>query len=110
MESSTMESSYRPVFGLGWPFLFKMALSLPTFAVFLARRGLSQYLDQHFFDKTFRGIYQANAFDMALLIPYFVVLILLASYGMHRYTLVYLYYKKKKNRIRERVGKVSNRR
>jgi len=102
-----MESSYRPVFSLGWPFLFKMALSLPTFAVFLSRRGLSQYLDQHFFDKTFRGIYQANAFDMALLIPYFVVLILLASYGMHRYTLVYLYYKKKKNQTREPVEKFS---
>src|SRR5260370_21930918 len=95
-----MESSYRPVFSRGGQVLFKLALSLPAFAVFLAHRGLSQYLDQHFFDKTFRGIYQANAFDMALLIPYFVVLILLASYGMHRYTLVYLYYKKKKNKTR----------
>jgi cellulose synthase/poly-beta-1,6-N-acetylglucosamine synthase-like glycosyltransferase len=74
-----------------------MALSLPAFAVFLAQRGLSQYLRQHFLDTTFKGIYQANAFDMALLIPYFVVLTLLASYGVHRYTLVYLYYKKKKN-------------
>src|SRR5947207_6237875 len=74
-----------------------MALLLPTLAVFLAQRGLSQYLHQHFFDTTFKGIYQANAFDMALLIPYFVVLTLLASYGIHRYTLVYLYYKKKKN-------------
>src|SRR5260370_41442153 len=44
---------------------------------------------------------------MALLIPYFVVLILLASYGMHRYTLVYLYYKKKKNQTREPVEKFS---
>jgi cellulose synthase/poly-beta-1,6-N-acetylglucosamine synthase-like glycosyltransferase len=35
---------------------------------------------------------------MALLIPYFIVLILLASYGVHRYILVYLYYKNKKNR------------
>src|SRR5260370_17950036 len=78
-----------------------MALSFATFAVFLVRRGLSQYLDQHFFDTTFKGIYQANAFDMALLIPYFVVLTLLASYGLHRYTLVYLYYKKKKNRTSE---------
>src|SRR5438046_6270078 len=38
---------------------------------------------------------------MALLIPYFIVLILLASYGLHRYTLVYLYYKKRKNRTTE---------
>src|SRR5207244_6610033 len=40
-------------------------------------------------------------FDMSLLIPYFIVLILLASYGLHRYTLVYLYYKKRKNRTTE---------
>jgi len=52
-------------------------------------------------DKTFRGLYQANAFDMMLLIPYFIVLVLLASYGIHRYYLVYLYYKHKKNRTTE---------
>jgi cellulose synthase/poly-beta-1,6-N-acetylglucosamine synthase-like glycosyltransferase len=69
--------------------------------VFFAQRGISQYLHQHFFDTTFKGLYHANAFDMALLIPYFIVLILLASYGLHRYTLVYLYYKKKKNRTTE---------
>jgi cellulose synthase/poly-beta-1,6-N-acetylglucosamine synthase-like glycosyltransferase len=82
-----------------------MALSLPTFAVFLAQHGLSQYVRQHFFDTTFKGLYHANAFDMALLIPYFVVLILLASYGLHRYTLVYLYYKKKKNKTAEPAEK-----
>ena len=52
-------------------------------------------------DKTFRGLYQANTFDMMLLIPYFIVLVLLASYGIHRYYLVYLYYKHKKNRTTE---------
>ena len=30
-----------------------------------------------------------------LLIPYFIVLIILAAYGAHRYWLVYLYYKHK---------------
>ena len=78
-----------------------MTLSLPTFAVFLAQHRLSQYVRQHFFDTTFKGLYHANAFDMALLIPYFVVLILLASYGIHRYTLVYLYYKRKKHQTTE---------
>jgi cellulose synthase/poly-beta-1,6-N-acetylglucosamine synthase-like glycosyltransferase len=34
---------------------------------------------------------------MALLIPYFTVLVVLASYGIHRYALVYLYFKNKKN-------------
>jgi cellulose synthase/poly-beta-1,6-N-acetylglucosamine synthase-like glycosyltransferase len=66
-------------------------------AVFLAQHSLSQYVRQHFFDTTFRGLYHANAFDMALLIPYFTVLILLATYGIHRYTLVYLYFRNKKN-------------
>jgi hypothetical protein len=56
-------------------------------------KGLGPYLRQHFLDKTFQGLYHANAFDYALLIPYFIVLILLASYGLHRYVLVYLYYK-----------------
>ena len=64
----------------------------------MASRGIGQYIRQHFLDTTFRGLYHANAFDMALLVPYFIVLILLASYGMHRYVLVYLYYKHRKNR------------
>ena len=38
---------------------------------------------------------------MALLIPYFMVLIVLAFYGMHRYQLVYLYYKHRKNAVTE---------
>ena len=78
-----------------------MSLSLTAFAVLLARPGLSQYIRQHFLDTTFKGLYKANGFDMTLLIPYFIVLILLAGYGMHRYTLVYLYYKKKKNKTLE---------
>jgi len=77
-------------------------LPAPAFlAIFFAQHGLSQYVRQHFFDTTFKGLYHANAFDMALLIPYFFVLILLASYGIHRYTLVYLYYRNKKNRTTE---------
>jgi cellulose synthase/poly-beta-1,6-N-acetylglucosamine synthase-like glycosyltransferase len=70
-------------------------------AAFAAPKGLGPYIRQHFLDTTFKGLYQANAFDMALLIPYFIVLILLAGYGMHRYVLVYLYYKHKKNRTTE---------
>src|SRR5438874_8496232 len=82
---------------LGRSSLAIMATVLPALAVVLVQHGLSQYLRQHFLDTTFKGLYHANAFDIALLIPYFVVLTLLASYGVHRYTLVYLYYKKKRN-------------
>ena len=67
-------------------------------------RGIAHYVRTHFLDRTFKGLYQPNAFDMALLIPYFIVLIVLASYGLHRYFLVYLYYKNKKNRAIEPVG------
>ena len=48
-------------------------------------------------DRTFTGLYHWNAFDAALLLPYFAVMIILAIYGVHRYTLVYLYFKYRKN-------------
>jgi cellulose synthase/poly-beta-1,6-N-acetylglucosamine synthase-like glycosyltransferase len=48
-------------------------------------------------DQTFKNLYHWNGFDAALLIPYFAVMIVLAIYGMHRYTLVYLYYKHRKD-------------
>jgi cellulose synthase/poly-beta-1,6-N-acetylglucosamine synthase-like glycosyltransferase len=85
--------------------MFSSACSL--LAVILAPHGIAQYLRQHFLDKTFQGLYHANAFDMALLIPYFLVLIVLASYGAHRYVLVYLYYKNKKNRTTEPLQRFS---
>src|ERR1700676_1220574 len=66
-----------------------------------APRGIVPYLRQHILDKTFQGLYHTDAFDRALLVPYFIVLFLLAGYGMHRYILVYLYYKHKKNRTTE---------
>src|ERR1035438_7730975 len=70
-------------------------------ALILTSRGLGPYLRQHFLDKTFVGLYQINAFDLALLIPYFIVLVTLAAYGGHRYWMVYLYYKHKKNKTTE---------
>ena len=51
--------------------------------------------------RRFRDCIAPNGFDLALLIPYFIVLILLAFYGMHRYQLVYLYYKHRKNKVTE---------
>lgn len=48
-------------------------------------------------DTTFRGIYHVNAFDLAMMVPYFLVLLVLAVYGLHRYWLVYHYYKYAKN-------------
>jgi cellulose synthase/poly-beta-1,6-N-acetylglucosamine synthase-like glycosyltransferase len=48
-------------------------------------------------DRTFVGLYHANFFDLAMMIPYFIVLFVLAVYGMHRYWLVYDYYKYARN-------------
>jgi cellulose synthase/poly-beta-1,6-N-acetylglucosamine synthase-like glycosyltransferase len=45
----------------------------------------------------FRGVYQLNAFDIAVMIPYFLVLGVLAAYGIHRYILVYYFLKHRKN-------------
>ncbi len=45
----------------------------------------------------FRGVYQANGFDLAIMIPYFLILGILAAYGLHRYWLVYCYVKHRKN-------------
>ncbi len=57
---------------------------------------LSQYWHK-ITDPTFRGIYHANGFDLAMMIPYFLVLFVLATYGLHRYWLVYDYYKYARN-------------
>jgi len=48
---------------------------------------------QRLTDKTFRGLYQPNAFDLAIMLPYFAVLVVLAAYGGHRYWLVYNFFK-----------------
>jgi cellulose synthase/poly-beta-1,6-N-acetylglucosamine synthase-like glycosyltransferase len=45
----------------------------------------------------FRGLYQTNTFDLAVVIPYFVVLVILAAFGLHRYWLVYSYFKNRNN-------------
>ncbi|HVB99066.1 MAG TPA: cellulose synthase family protein [Candidatus Dormibacteraeota bacterium] len=52
------------------------------------------------FDPTlnpFRGLYQANVFDLSMMLPYFIVLGILAVYGVHRYWLVYDYFKYRHN-------------
>ena len=50
-----------------------------------------------FYDPFSTVTHQWNWFDMAMLVPYFAVMIVLALYGVHRYTMCYLYFKYKKN-------------
>ncbi len=67
-------------------------------AMLAPQHGILHYLkQQQQASRTFQGLYRWNGFDLCLLIPYFVVMIILAFYGLHRYQLVWLYYHYKKN-------------
>jgi cellulose synthase/poly-beta-1,6-N-acetylglucosamine synthase-like glycosyltransferase len=66
-----------------------------------SQRGFVHYFKTHFLDETFKGLYSPNAFDLMLLIPYFVVMAILAAYGIHRYMLVYMYYRNRKKHAGE---------
>ena len=59
---------------------------------------LVRYVNHLFRKNPFQGIYQTNAFDLAILVPYFTILIVLSIYGIHRYHLTYLYLKNRKNK------------
>ena len=66
-----------------------------TFALFLfaaLQQGPLSHYWHKITDRTFTGVYNANAFDLAMMIPYFIVLFILAFYGLHRYALIYDYY------------------
>ena len=52
-----------------------------------------RYFLRIFHKDPFRGIYQANGFDLSILIPYFTILGILSIYGLHRYYLTFLYLK-----------------
>jgi cellulose synthase/poly-beta-1,6-N-acetylglucosamine synthase-like glycosyltransferase len=65
---------------------------------FAPQTGLFHYLKaMRQTDQTFKGLYHWNLFDATLLLPYFAVMIVLAIYGVHRYTMCYLYFKYRKN-------------
>ena len=74
-------------------------------AMLASQRGFIHYFKSHFLDNTFKGLYSPNAFDLLLLIPYFVVMVILAGYGLHRYTLVFMYYKNRKKHAGEPAQK-----
>ncbi len=70
---------------------------LNAVAFFLAdQHPIRHYWKTHYADHTFRNVYRWNAFDVSLLVPYFIVMIILAFYGIHRYQLVWLYYRNRR--------------
>src|SRR5712692_10444532 len=74
---------------IGIVLIMHIALSL---SVGLAAQSPIVHYWRKITDRTFAGIYHANAFDLAMMIPYFIVLLILAVYGLHRYWLVYDYF------------------
>jgi cellulose synthase/poly-beta-1,6-N-acetylglucosamine synthase-like glycosyltransferase len=75
--------------------------TLPMIAAFV-QKGLSHYLRSQYADQTFQKLsgpwgWRWNNFDALILFPYFAVMIVLAIYGVHRYTMVYRYFRFKKN-------------
>ena len=53
--------------------------------VLAAPNGIVGYLKRNYTGdraKIFHGLYRSNAFDTALLIPYFIVMVILAFYGI----------------------------
>jgi cellulose synthase/poly-beta-1,6-N-acetylglucosamine synthase-like glycosyltransferase len=68
-----------------------------SFLPLLAAQSSLGHYWQKITDRTFSGVYHANGFDLAMMIPYFIVLFILALYGLHRYWLVYDYYAYRKN-------------
>ena len=74
-------------------------MSLASFVLFLAQNPVTEYW-QKLTDKNrnpFIGLYNLDSFDLAVMIPYFLVLVVLAMYGLHRYWLVYNFFRYRKN-------------
>jgi len=81
-----------------------MLAGLPPLALLATKSPLERTID-FALNNPFNGVYQLNGFDLALLIPYFSLLIVLSYYGLHRYYLVYTYFKHKKNETRAPLGR-----
>ena len=60
-----------------------VCFNLALFLLANSQKGIVHYFKSQFMDRTFKGLYSPNGFDLALLIPYFIVMVILAGYGMH---------------------------
>jgi len=63
----------------------------------LQQNPFSEFWHRNVDANPFKGLYHLNGFDLAVMIPYFLVLGVLAMYGAHRYWLVYYFFKYKHN-------------
>jgi cellulose synthase/poly-beta-1,6-N-acetylglucosamine synthase-like glycosyltransferase len=72
-----------------------MSPNSPPYALLLATSWRSQ-IEKALFDDTFDGVHQLVWFDYALLIPYFILMAILAIYGLHRYEVIWTYLKNRR--------------
>ena len=63
--------------------------------LFAANNPVVVYFTRIFTPDPFQGIYRPTGFDLWVLVPYFTILIILAFLGIHRYFMMYLYYKRR---------------
>ena len=87
-----------PAAGLSRVLTATLGMRITALFAFAPQTGLRHYFKaMQTTDQTFKGLYHWNLFDAAVLLPYFAVMIVLALYGVHRYTMCYLYFKYRKN-------------
>lgn len=72
-----------------------MLLTYLPLGFFASRSTVDQVMSQ-LFDDTFAGIHQPALFDYSLMIPYFVLLAILSVFGLHRFEILWRYYRNKK--------------
>jgi cellulose synthase/poly-beta-1,6-N-acetylglucosamine synthase-like glycosyltransferase len=70
---------------------------LPALLLFAPQFSVRHQVQMLFYDPFSTVTHHWNWFDLTMLIPYFAVMIILSFYGIHRYTMCYLYFKYKKN-------------
>jgi cellulose synthase/poly-beta-1,6-N-acetylglucosamine synthase-like glycosyltransferase len=97
MEAEALFASFLiPLHTIGSP-LGRVIRGMASFLAFAPQNGLRHYLKTMLSDPFAKLPHPWNWFDAAMLLPYFAVMILLALYGLHRYTMCYQYFKYRKN-------------
>ena len=74
--------------------------AIPAVLMF-AGHSLTAKLMNGITDDTFSGIYSLSPFDLAMLIPYFTILVILSVYGLHRYETIRVYFKHRKKLLKQ---------
>jgi len=86
-------TSLNPVVGL----MHGQPARLSALLLFAPQFSMRHQVQRLFYDPFSMVTHHWTWFDLTMLIPYFSVMIILSFYGIHRYTMCYLYFKYKKN-------------